>query len=297
MDTLQLKYFRTVAKYENISKAAIELNITQPALSLTIKRLEATIGYPLFKRVGKNIYLNDFGKIFLDTANLIIIELENLNLKFEKINNIKNKKFSISSTSSLFLIGLLKNFLDENPDIKVVQTINNRPTVISQLKYGEIDVAITSPPISEDNIKTIILADEEIVLLVNKQHKLANKNFIDIDEIKDENFMELTQSFSFIESLKEFYKRTGFSPNVIFEGDMNIVKDLLTANKGVTLAPASLIKTFESSNIKCIHLNSEFNKRTIALSYLDISYKSDTLKSFISFTKKHFLGKTSLNIK
>ena len=64
MELLQLKYFQTVAYMEHISKAAKKLNISQPSLSLMIKRLEDEMGTPLFDRIGRNIQLNDSGKYF-----------------------------------------------------------------------------------------------------------------------------------------------------------------------------------------------------------------------------------------
>ena len=65
MELLQLKYFQSVAKYENITKAAKELHISQPSLTITIKRLEDELNVPLFNRKGKKIELSVFGKNFL----------------------------------------------------------------------------------------------------------------------------------------------------------------------------------------------------------------------------------------
>ncbi|ASS63420.1 HTH-type transcriptional regulator GltC [Bacillus velezensis] len=77
MELLQLKYFQTVAYTEHISKAAEQLKIAQPSLSLTIKRLENELGTALFERKGRNIKLSSSGKILLKHVNRIFTEIEN----------------------------------------------------------------------------------------------------------------------------------------------------------------------------------------------------------------------------
>lgn len=288
MDTLQLKYFQTVAKYENISKAALELNISQPALSITIKRLENEIGYPLFKRLKRNICLNKFGVEFLESANLIISELESLQVKFKEMNEIDNRNFSIGSTGSVFLIDLLKKFLGENTDLEISQTISNIDNLAEELKYGNIDVAVTSPPIYSNNIKTITLLEEEIIVVVNKNNKFADKESVYLEELKSENFIELTDKHSFSKVIKKLLKESNFKPNVIFHGDISIIKELVASNKGIFLVPLSTAKTFESFDFKTIYLKDKNNKRSIGLSYLNSSYKSGTLTNFIDFSKEHF---------
>lgn len=288
MDTLQLKYFQTVAKYENISKAANELNISQPALSITIKRLEDELGYPLLKRLGRNIYLNEFGHEFLDSANLILSELESIQVKFKEMNDITNKNFSIGSTGSLFLIELLKKFLDSHKEIKVHQTISTIQTLIEGLKYGNIDVAISSPPISAPNIVTLPILEEEILAVVHKDNPFAKKSSIYLEELKDENFIELADTHSFSETIRDLYKSSNFTPNVIFHGDINIVRELSLANRGVFLVPFSTLKAFDCSNLKALKLKDKNSTRILGLSYLKSSYKSQILKEFISFAKEHF---------
>ncbi|MGL5416388.1 MAG: LysR family transcriptional regulator [Clostridium sp.] len=288
MDTLQLKYFQTVAKYENISKAALELNISQPALSITIKRLEDEVGYPLFKRLKRNICLNKFGREFLEWANITLSELESLQSKFKEMHEITNKNFSIGSTGSLFLIDLLKKFLEKTSDLKITQRISNIAQLTEDLKYGNIDVAITSPTISANNIKTITLLEEEILLVVSRDNKLASKSSVYLRELKNENFVELTDNHSFSEVIKDVCISANFKPNVIFHGDINILKELVISNTGVFLTPLSTWKTFESPNLKAIHIKNKHNTRSLGLSYLDSNYKSETLKDFIAFSKEHF---------
>lgn len=130
--------------------------------------------------------------------------------------------------------------------------------------------------------------EEEIVVIVNKNNKLAKKESIYLKDLKDENFMELTHNYSFVETLAEFYQSSNFVPNIIFQGDINIIKELINSDKGITIAPISLLKTFDLSKTKYLKLKDKDSKRTIALSYPNLTYKSEVLKDFIKFTKEHF---------
>ncbi|WP_055072071.1 LysR family transcriptional regulator [Clostridium massiliamazoniense] len=292
MELLQLKYFQAVAKHENITKAAKELHISQPSLSITIKRLEDELGVPLFRRIGKNIELNQFGKVYLKHVDSILINLDNAKAEVLELYGIRNTQISLSSTATLFLTGLLKEFLISYPNIKMVQSIHNREDILNALKLGNIDFAITSPPIQDLNVETINLMDEEIVVVVNKDHPLAQKKFIYLNELRNENFMELTENYSFRDTTNALYKAAGFIPNIVFEGDTSILSELIDLKKAVLLAPISVCTMPPSDRYNnkytIIRLKDELNTRTVALSYAKGRYLSELANSFKEFTISYY---------
>lgn len=292
MELLQLKYFQAVAKHENITKAAKELHISQPSLSITIKRLEDELGVPLFKRIGKNIELNQFGKVYLKHVDSILINLDNAKAEVLELYGIRNTQISLSSTATLFLTGLLREFLISYPNIKMVQSIHNREDILNDLKLGNIDFAITSPPIQDLNVETINLMEEEIVVVVNKDHPLAHKKFIYLNELRNENFMELTENYSFRDTTNALYKAAGFTPNIVFEGDTSILSELIDLKKAVVLAPISVCAMPPSDRYNnkytIIRLKDEVNTRTVALSYAKGRYLSELANSFKEFTISYY---------
>lgn len=291
MELLQLKYFQTVAKYENITKAAKELHISQPSLSITIKRLEDKIGVPLFKRIGKNIELNQFGKVYLKHVNSILINLDNAKTEVLDLYGIRNTQISLSSTATLFLTGLLREFLIAYPNIKMIQSIHNREDILNDLKLGNIDFAITSPPIQDLSVETINLMEEEIVVVVNKDHPLASKKFIYLNELCNENFMELTENYSFRDTTNALYNAAGFTPNIVFEGDTSILSELIDLKKAVVLAPISICTISPNDRYNkytIIRLKDELNTRTVALSYAKGRYLSELANSFKEFTISYY---------
>ena len=116
MEWNQLQKFMIVAREENFSKAAQILNMTQPSLSQTIKRLESELGYQLFTRDGKKIQLNESGRIFLQTVTQMDELMQNTRLKLEELNSISHPNVSIHfSTASKQIPELLIYLKNRNP--------------------------------------------------------------------------------------------------------------------------------------------------------------------------------------
>src|SRR3954467_5648272 len=115
MELLQLKYFQTVAYMEHISNAAKTLNISQPSLSLMIKRLEDEMDTRLFDRKGRNIQLNDSGKILLRHVNTIFLDVENAKMEIQNRYHETHKKIAISISNPRFRSGMLIEYSNEMP--------------------------------------------------------------------------------------------------------------------------------------------------------------------------------------
>lgn len=287
MELLQIQYFQSVAKYENITKAAKELHISQPSLSITIKRLEDELGVPLFNRKGKNIEINPYGRLFLKHTKSILNQIENAKDELLELYGEKNTHISLSATASLFLSGLLRDFLAQNPDITMAQSINQK-NIVEKLKNRTLDFAITSPPIDDPMIKTIELLEEEIVAVVPKSHKFANLKSIYVRDLKDEDFIELTEHYSFKSTTKRLFENAGFEPNIIFEGDLFIISELLEIKKAIALSPISICIQTQNETYKILRLKDENKTRKIALSYFKGRHLSELAKNFVDFTIDYY---------
>ena len=99
MEQLQLKYFLTVADNQHIARSAEQLNVSQPAVSLAISRLEQELGVKLFDRVGRNIVLNEYGMVFYNHVNKVLQEEENVRLELEEMKKNMDKHVSLAIVS------------------------------------------------------------------------------------------------------------------------------------------------------------------------------------------------------
>ncbi len=138
MELLQLKYFQTVAYTEHISKAAEQLKIAQPSLSLTIKRLENELGTALFERKGRNIKLSSSGKILLKHVNRIFTEIENAQTEIQLEEHQMSDTIRISISNPRFLAGLMSEYINRSPQSKILQAIGVKSGILTSLKKGTL---------------------------------------------------------------------------------------------------------------------------------------------------------------
>jgi LysR family transcriptional activator of glutamate synthase operon len=276
MELLQLKYFQIAAKTQNFSRAAEELNITQPSLSMTISHLEDELGSKLFCRKGRNIELNETGKAFLERVNNIFIELENAKTEILQISGTQSKRISLVTTNPQLLSVILKNFLLKYTDIVITQKCDTRENIEKQLLAGDVDFCLAVPAISGNNFMCQILKEDEVVLVVPEGHQYSSEMQIDLYQVADEPFIMLDQSYNFRKIAEDICKSAGFTPNIAFEVSGSLIKDMLELNRGIALLPKYLIDRPHEGNshLKMLKIASPNSKIQIGLSWQKHRYFS-----------------------
>ena len=216
MELSQLKYFKVIADYQNISKAAKRLFMTQPALSRSIRQLEDYYGVKLFDRYGKSIVLNDCGRILLRYANQIIDSVNNLESELAEFNINTDAAVSLSiNISTNLLMDMLPGFREEQPEI-CINFVQNDFSLPDEDNY---DICINSSIEELRLLNTITVLKERILLALPKSHPLTNKESIDFNEIVMEPFIQL-KGKDFIALTETCYRETGFMPKTILQCDM-----------------------------------------------------------------------------
>ena len=213
MELLQLKYFQTVAFTEHISKAAQQLKIAQPSLSLTIKRLEDELGTKLFIRQGRNIKLSSSGKIFLKHVNNIFTEIENAKMEIQSQDEEKIRTIKISISNPRFLTGLISEYISRFPNTKIQQGIGLKSGILKGLKKGDLDLGIAGPPIVDEEIESFVLIDEDVVLVLPSNHRLVGKSEIALSEVANEPFIALANNEEYKSFTTNLCEKAGFYPN------------------------------------------------------------------------------------
>lgn len=170
----QLSIFLKVIRLQNITRAAEEMYMTQPALSIQLKNFQKQFDIPLFEKVGKKLQPTDFGKSIVEIAENILGEAERLNYKTKEYKGLITGKLRISSASTgkYVIPYLLSEFVHNYPGIDLKLDVSNKTTVIEQLRKNEIDFALVS--VLPDNVDI-----QEEILLENKLYLIgATKEII-----------------------------------------------------------------------------------------------------------------------
>jgi DNA-binding transcriptional LysR family regulator len=289
MDLLQLEYFRTVAKYEHMTRAAEELHIAQPTLSKVIARLEEDLGVALFDRIGRQIKLNQYGKAFLYYIEKMFLEIEDGKRHLHDMLGNENSVISISFNNLYPFSKLLAGYLKLYPHTSIRQTIGSTQVMQQQLHSGAIDFCISSPPVEGDGIQSIPLFTEEVFLIVPHRHKFANRSSINLSEAADEPFIALKEGFGIRDLTESFCRQAGFTPNVVFESDVAInLIDMVNFNLGIALLPILEWSDFPTNIPVSLHIQEPVCNRTNALSYLQGRYLSEAAKQFKDYLIDYF---------
>lgn len=205
MELKNLKYFQKTAELQHITKAANELFISQPALSKIIRQLETELGSALFDRHGKNIDLNENGRLLLDATNQIFDILNNVEHEIQKNNkkNCTNIVISFNSVSMLMPL-LISRFQKEYPDIDIAltNTLTQERENFPGL-YCHLDSFFSK---AEHDDRDILLR-ESCVLACSREHPFASKNHIQLSDLETEMFYytanchSITNLMDYIESI------------------------------------------------------------------------------------------------
>ncbi|MGI2328635.1 LysR family transcriptional regulator [Planococcus sp. YIM B11945] len=295
MDLLQLKYFQEVAKHQHLTKAAQELNVSQPALSKMISKLEQRLGYQLFDRSGRQIRLNPLGKAYLKIVENVFLELQKGEKELAFLSEKQNELISVAVTIPTILPQLLGGFLKSHPKARFRQYQAFAERMKKQLESGEIDVGISSFPIEGEGIEWHPIIEEEILLAVPLSHPFANRKSIQLVEAKNDPFIGMPLGSGYRQMTENFCAEAGFSPNFAFEGDeTGVTHELVERGLGVAFSPA-LIRSQRLPSLKVaeIHITEPRCSRSVGLVWHKDRAQTKTVQEFIAYTID-FLEQTKL---
>ncbi|MBB6020123.1 DNA-binding transcriptional LysR family regulator [Paenibacillus sp. JGP012] len=285
MELLQLKYFQTVAYTEHISKAAAQLNIAQPSLSLTIKRLEDELGTALFHRKGRHIELNAAGEVLLKHVNRIFVELENATLALKEKHDELSRLIRIAISNSRFLSGLISEYIEEFPDSQLHQGIASRSDIIMQLKKGEIDLGITGYPIQDEDIESCVLVEEDIVLVLPSAHEYGGEKQISLHKVANESFLSLADNDEYRRFTMTLCETAGFVPHLAFEVDSHTLMEIIRMDRGVALLPISVCHNL---GLHYVSIADESSVYPISLSWTKHRNHSPAVSQFRDFITSYY---------
>jgi DNA-binding transcriptional LysR family regulator len=236
----KLQYFLAAARHEHIGQAADELNLSQPALSRSIQKLEEELGVQLFDRTGRGVHLNAAGNILLNRVKRASAEFEDAVRELAELSSSKRKAISLGylSTFGIRLIPeLVKSYCETDADVEFKLLEGPSPFLTEQLLKGEIDLCVSSQLI-DPALMWRPLFNEELHALLHPGHRLAERETIDLAELAEDTFVALKPGNGLRQSLDDLCRQAGFIPKIKFEGyEVATLRGLVGSGFGVTLAP------------------------------------------------------------
>ncbi|MFN5985663.1 MAG: LysR family transcriptional regulator [Chitinophagaceae bacterium] len=285
----QLKIFLKVVKHGSVTKAADELHLTQPAVSIQLKNFQKNFTNPLTEIINKKLFVTDFGKEIALAAENIILELETINYKSIGYNNVLSGKLKISiiSTGKYIMPFFLADFLQQHSNIDLELDVTNKAKVVNSLEKNEIDFALVSILPENIQIKKVDLMENKLMLVGNKKTaQIFQQQKFNLDTIPL-IYREIGSGTS--QTMEQFIKIIKLQPKKKITLTSNeAVKQAIIAGMGVSIMPIIGIKNeLASGKLEVIPIKGLPIITTWSLIWLKEKKLSAIAQAYIDFLKLH----------
>ena len=191
MTLRQLTLFRAVAQHLSFTRAAAELCLTQPAVSIQIKQLEGHVGMPLFEQVGKRIFLTDAGRELYAACGDIFARLQALETSLNELQGsiTGQLKISVTTTAAYFAPLLFKAFSQRYPEVHFSLYVNNRNKVLERLGNNEDDLVIMGQVPEHLHVTAHPFLENPLVVLAPPLHPLVGESRIPLARLTQETIL------------------------------------------------------------------------------------------------------------
>ena len=234
----QLRVFETVARNGSFTRAAEELFITQPTVSSQVKQLTKAIGLPLFEQIGKSLYLTDAGKELLSACQDIFERLGNFEMKIADLKGTKQGQLNLAviTTAKYFVPRLLGSFCQQYPGIDVALKVTNHQEIQQRMLENKDDLYIVSNPHRDIDLKSQPFLNNPLVVVARKDHPLASKRNLDLQELNGQSFIMREQGSGTREAILELFAQYDISVKVKLElGSNEAIKQAIYGGLGISI--------------------------------------------------------------
>ena len=298
------EYFKTIARTKNISAAAEELGISQPALSAFLKRQEATIGHTLIDRSTVPVSLTEAGRVYLDYLDKMDILNHELSQELCDIDELKIGTLVIGGATFFnvtYLPTAVAEFNKLYPGIRIEIVDGKVPEIAVQANAGNIDVFTTAVKTDEDMFCYEEMFNEKLFLCIPEEWEINRKlppqgpegyAVLEPDDLKllaDSTFILLHEDQDIGHKMNCIFNEFNLHPiNTLIAGQTLTTLELTLAGVGISLISESTLSTYSAVKRPCLYyIDSELCTRTMYVAYPRMRYVSGATKEFIKTLKKH----------
>lgn len=240
----QVEAFLAVARTGNVSRAAEELYVTQPALTARLKALEADLGELLFERSGRGMTLTEAGRAFLPYAQRAVAALEDGRGRLDQVRRGMGEQLKIAATpgvSAYALPAMLERFTIQFPGVTVSVRTGHSEDVVDLVLREDVQVGI-GRSIRRHDIRSVPLYEDEIVLVVERQHWLTASPVASVRDIAEDCLILFDRASSYYELTHSLFRTAGIVPVRTMELDnIEAAKRMVERGLGVAFLPRQAV--------------------------------------------------------
>ena len=278
MNIRDLKYLVAIAEFKHFSKAAEACYVSQPGLSMQIKKLEETLGVQLIERSNKQLFLTEVGETIVKQAQGILSQVEALQDTARLFHDPFSGGFNLAIIPTLapYILPKIMPFLSKAfPPLIIYLFEEKTADILAKLEKGQLDAAMLALPISDD-YEVRPLFEEPFLLAVHERHPLAKKKTIQLSDLEQETLWLLEEGHCFREQALSFCHQVKAKESERFRGSsLETIRYMVAAHGGITLMPELACQ--KTTGICYLRFEEPQPSRTIGLVYRPSTAKKKLL--------------------
>lgn len=234
----QLEVFEAIARLGSFTRASEELHLTQPTVSMQMKKLTDAVGLPLFEQVGRRIHLTEAGKELAIAAREIMQSLERCDMSIAEMRGLKKGKLRLAvvSTAKYFVPRILGEFLRQHPGVEVSLKVTNRQRVLERAAENLDDLYILSQPIGHIELVAKSFMENPLLVMAHPEHPLTHERNIPLQRIAQEPFLMREEGSGTRLSVERIFGSQGLKPNIRMElGSNEAIKQAIIGGLGISI--------------------------------------------------------------
>ncbi|MFB2920111.1 MULTISPECIES: LysR family transcriptional regulator [Aerosakkonema] len=234
----QLKVFEAAARHSSFTRAAEELFLTQPTVSMQVKQLAKAVGLPLFEQIGKRLYLTDAGRELLATCRDIFDRLAQFEMTIADLKGVKagQLRLAVITTAKYVVPRLLGPFCQRYPGIDVSLQVTNHEIILERFSQNQDDLYIISQP--PENFEGLMhpFLENPLVVLAPSNHPLAQQKNIPLESLSGEPFIMREPGSGTRQAVQKLFEQRGISVKVKVElGSNEAIKQAIAGGLGISV--------------------------------------------------------------
>ena len=283
MDLGQLRYFSKIVEHRSFTRAAEDCNVSQPALSQQISKLEKELGQPLFERQGRSIRLTPAGQVLQTKADKFLLMVDDAKKQITDDGQTGRICVSAIPTIAPYLLPqILTSVSSQFPRASFIICEDTTDELLKRCSNGDIDVGLVALPASAKYLNIEPLFEEELLLALPTDHPLCSRTRITTKDLVKEPFVLLGDTHCLLDTIEAFCNRRNFQPITASRIEqLTTVQHLVALGHGLSLVPK--IATGEDLGGQIVYrsLSGAKPTRKVAICWNPYRYQSQLLSNFI----------------
>ena len=290
MNFHRLFIFHTVAQLGSFTKAAAQLDISQPAVSIQVRELESSLGATLLNRMRSGVVPTDTGAIVYDYTRRIFSLADELTYAIQDVTGLQSGRLTIgsSSTPGEYILPLaIGAFRERYPGVDVSLSITNTQSIVSRILSRELDLGMAGAPIDINGLISFTYVNDEVVVICSPTHPLARKARVTLDDIAAQPFLMREKGSATRHAAEESLASQGCKAHVAMElGSNEAIKRAAAAGLGLgALSKFSVGPDVAAGYLKVLIIQGWKCERPLTVFYRDDTNISVIQNAFLSVLK------------